>query len=510
MTVPVPAPPALLDSVRAAVLRRDYAMAENLLLGALEHERGAELRRVLAGIYRQTGRHESAESLLREILQSDPDDVVAALGLAHLCCEQGRSRSAASVLRACFDRDPHDPEAAIEASRLLIECDRTKDAAAIIATALTRASGDLRLHVRAAMLAMQSGDFEKAREHYLRVLDDPVQACEWHVPNGMAHAQRYKDVSHPDFTRFAELQRLPDLTVKARASLRFALGKANDDIGNYADSSRFFREANALACSSRQWTRKHWRRAISAISSRERTDPVGSGAATDFTPILIVGMPRSGTTLTAELLSKHPLVCNRGELPTLGLLMQHPLLSGALDTRALQKATEIYARHLRRDDSDPRWFIDKQPFNFRYVDVFLAMFPHARIVYCERSPRDTALSLWTQSFSDEIQGYSCDFADIAAVMQDTGRLVARWRTLYPEAIWCLRYESLVGDPEGTIGRLAGWLGLPELTFPVVASGSTNISTASLWQARQPVHSRSVGRWKQYVAYIPELLKFAVD
>lgn len=221
-------------------------------------------------------------------------------------------------------------------------------------------------------------------------------------------------------------------------------------------------------------------------------------------------MPRSGSTLAAKLLSRFPDVCNRGELPWLGMLMQHPAMAGTPKPETLREAAAIYEAHLLRDDSDARWFIDKQPFNFRYIDRFLAMFPHARIIHCTRSPRDVALSLWTQSFSDEILGFSCDFADIAVVMQDCDRLMARWTAQYPASIRTLRYEALVADPDAAINQISEWLGLPAAEDAAPSSSADNISTASLWQARQPVHQRSVARWQHYLPYVPELERFGVD
>ena len=138
----------------------------------------------------------------------------------------------------------------------------------------------------------------------------------------------------------------------------------------------------------------------------------------------------------------------------------------------------------------------------------LALFPNARIVHCTRGARDTALSLWVQSFSEDVQGYACDFADIALVMRDEERLMAHWSERYPEAIRALRYEDVAADPGRQIGELSQWLGLPTDTASSTDTAPEAIGTASLWQARQPVYTRSIGRWRHYAPYVPELEKFA--
>jgi tetratricopeptide (TPR) repeat protein len=500
---------SILDIARDAILRHDYVAAERLLLDGIKQTPSAELRRALAGVYRQTGRDGAAEGLLKNLLAIDPGDIATGFALATLYRDHGRLDAAGSTLRTALTNTPIDSGLAIEASRLFSECDCNQDALRVTEDALRLNPGEGRLHARAAMFCMQLGKFDEARQHYLQTLDDPVQACEWHVPAGLASAQHYVNADHPDFARFQDLLHKDGLSAKARASLNFAIGKAFDDIGDYDSASGFFRQANGLIHGLRQWNRKQWRRSVSGLMGT-RSAPPAPSPRSRTTPVLLVGMPRSGSTLAAKLLSRFPDVCNRGELPWLGMLMQHPAMAGTPKPETLREAAAIYEAHLLRDDSDARWFIDKQPFNFRYIDRFLAMFPHARIIHCTRSPRDVALSLWTQSFSDEILGFSCDFADIAVVMQDCDRLMARWTAQYPASIRTLRYEALVADPDAAINQISEWLGLPAAEDAAPSSSADNISTASLWQARQPVHQRSVARWQHYLPYVPELERFGVD
>lgn len=501
-----------LEQVRGCVLRGDHATAESLLSNALtDYPRSVELRRAQAGVCQQTQRNAQAESILRELLTDNPGDAAAAFLLARMLKVQGRMGGAATVIRGCFEHARHDAELAIQAIELLDDCDRKRDAFAIAEAAIDLHPDDPRLHAYAGMLALQLGDFERARRHDLFALEHSQQACEWHVPLGLSAAQRYADAAHPDFVRFNDCLRRADLGPKARSSLLFALGKAHDDIGDYARAAGYFREANALAHALTKWSRKHWRRAVEALLAARpighRLDP-----PIDFVPIFIVGVPRSGTTLVAERLSRHRQVCNRGESPWLALLASQTELTGDPDRNALQRAAATYIAQVRQDDAaNARWFIDKQPLNLRYLDLALALFPNAKIIHCRRNPRDTALSLWSQSFTEEVQGYAYDLADIALVMNDCDRLMARWSEMHAGSIRDLRYEQLVADPAAIIGELTAWLGLPALdALDTVERTSTSITTASLWQARQPVYTRSVGRWKSYMSYVPELLKFPAE
>jgi tetratricopeptide (TPR) repeat protein len=495
-----------LDQIRALILRGDRGGAQRMLgLALTEHPGSFELRRAQAGAHRLARRDEAAEAMLRELMVERPGDTGCAFALAELLIEQVRPRAARPVLRACFEsraQDTHQANPAIEQQE---EAARKADATVIADLAIAATPSDARLHAYAGMLRLQLGEFARAREHCLFALEHDPRACEWHVPQGLATAQRYTDPDHPDFALFASCLQRAGLSDRGRATLLFALGKAHDDVGNYASAADLFREANALARTLTRWSRKDWRRGVEARLASARSAG-REGTADDFVPIFIVGMPRSGTTLLAELLAGRAGVCNRGELPWIATLAGQAGLAGNPSAEALARGAAFYAVRARRDDaSDAHWFIDKQPLNFRYLDLMLALFPNAKIVHCARNPRDTALSLWMQPFREDVQGYACDFGDIATVMRDCERLMTHWQRLFPHAIRTVRYEELVAARDPTLSALAEWIGLPEARKD--PGESSSIGTASLWQARQPVYSSSVQRWQAYAELLPELSRF---
>ncbi|OZA90720.1 MAG: hypothetical protein B7X57_11025, partial [Erythrobacter sp. 34-65-8] len=284
------------------------------------------------------------------------------------------------------------------------------------------------------------------------------------IARGYAEMLRFGEALGAGRDTLAGLCGLGDLvlTCSSTSSRNFSLGKAYDDTGDYDKASRQFREGNAIRHRlARKWSRKHWRRSVEA---RLAAPPISTqlDATPGFTPIFIVGMPRSGTTLLAELLSRRAGVCNRGELATLHGLATSLELGGVPEREALQRAAAKYAQQSRQDDaSGARWFLDKQPLNFRYVDLALALFPDAKIIHCQRNPRDTALSLWMQCFLEDAQGYSYDFSDIALVMRDATRMMRRWHARHPTAIQSIRYEEMVVAPQTSMTALGEWLGLPD-------------------------------------------------
>lgn len=497
-----------LDSARMLVLRGDLVSAHATLTQALlEFPDSLELNRTLAGVLQQGKRFEEAERLLRSLMLQHPDDVASAFALARMLKELGHTAAAAQTLLPCFtlERNLGNTDLAISAIELLADCNRHRGAAAIVENALAVTPDDPRLHAYAGMLAVQLGEFERAHQHYLFALQREPLAYEWHVPIGLSSTLCYPEATHPDLALFRSGLQRTDLSDLARAELHFALGKAHDDLCDYAEAARHFLHGNRIRHRLTKWSRKTWRRTIDARLTSTR--PIQSATNTEgFTPVFIVGMPRTGTTLLAERLSRYPSVCNRGELPWLARLALDPGLNGRPGSSALQRAASHYAVQARQDDaSDSRWFLDKQPLNFRYIDLALAMFPDARVIHCQRNARDTALSIWMQCFLEEVQGYSYDFDDIAVVMRDEKRLMTHWRTLYPESVRGVQYEDLVANPSDVVDGLASWLGFPTRTGTAVSAPSTSpVTTASLWQVRQPIHSKSVGRWQNYAPYFPGL------
>lgn len=408
---------------RTGIARRHRSGACRVVCRARLHPDSIDLRFALAGILQQRGESAEAEALLHELLAQQPAHAAATFLLTGLLSRQGRMHAAAVAMRSLFAHARQDADTVIRAVEMLDDIQRTVDAAAICEAEIAAGSSDPRIHAYAGMLGIQLGQFERVRERYAFALAHSPQAVEWNIPIGLSSLQHYEDGSHPDFELFRGVLQQPGLSEKTRITTLFALGKAHDDIADHAQAAHYLRQANALAHAHSTWSRKRWRRLVEARLAA-RPLPFRLTAPGEWTPLFIVGVPRSGTTLLAELLARHPLVCNRGELGWLATVARQLEQAGAREPAAFEQAANTYAAQLRQDDSNAHWFIDKQPLNLLHIDLILTLWPNARIVHCRRNPRDTALSLWSQSFHDPAHDYAYDFADIAALIQGCERLHA--------------------------------------------------------------------------------------
>ncbi|MET0226543.1 MAG: sulfotransferase, partial [Dokdonella sp.] len=424
----VGSPSALwLEVGRTLALRSDTDTAARVFAAALaEHAEDIDLGLALAGMQWQQKQYSGAEAILQALLERHPTHAAAAFMLARLRKEQGRMLGAETALSGLFRHARQSSAVTIQAIELLDDCGRKRAAAEMCENAIAAGSRDPRLHAYAGMLQVQLGDFERSREHYLFALQHSAQAVDWEAANALASLQRYRDGEHADFALFRRLLERTDLSERARASVLFALAKAYDDLGDVAHAVDFFRRANALIAAATAWSRKHWRRAVEARLSAKGL-PRRTAENDDCIPIFIVGAPRSGTTLVAELLARSSVVCNRGELAWLPFFAQQMARAGKPDAVLLDQIAAAYLAQLRQDDSNARWFIDKQPLNFLHVDLIAALFPQARIIHCERNSRDTALSIWMQHFAGPENAFAYEFANIAVVLNDASRLVAHAR-----------------------------------------------------------------------------------
>ena len=461
----------------------------NASLIEMHYQSGNELR--------MAGRFAEAESEFRGVLAREPGHRDATYSLAFMLREQGRTGAAAQAVAAWWHKAQPDADDSLRAIGFLAECFAHGIAFDVAVAASQRWPNDARIAARAGDQALVLGRFDEAQTFLRTALAlDPNQSASW---LRLSHARRFTDAADTDiadFRRAADNERLTPIT---RICAGFALGKALDDIGDAEHAAAALRAANALTRASVAWDAASW---SSFVEHRLREKiPVASPAST-FEPIFVIGMPRTGTTLVSTLLDRLDGVCDRGELNWVpAIYAQLRDLNRLDDAQALRACADLIQTHMRRDDTPARFYVDKNPLNFAYVDFIVAMFPRARFVYCRRDVRDTTLSIWSQHFGHEGLAFAYDFASIAQVEKDHRRLMQQWRERFADRILDIDYETVVADRDAQLRRLAAFIGVPAKPD---ASVSHAVTTASVWQARQPVYSRSIGRWKSYAPYLPEL------
>jgi len=488
-----------------ALLRNGFAEpAAAVLAAALQVYPGtAELQYLRGNALRVAQRPDDAERDFRAALALAPAHRQAALSLAFMLREQGRIDAAGDVVLAQWRADHGNAQQTLELLEFLRGSGAHRQARALADAAQARWPTHAQIANIAADLALAFGDFDAARERFRRALGaDRAQTSAW---LRLSYCRRCSGPDDEDLQLLRAAWGDLSLAPAARTCAGFGLAKLLDDIDACEEAVGVLRAANALAQAQTPWRGSEWRALLDRqlyLPPLPALEPVAG-----LVPLFIVGMPRTGTTLVATRLARRADVRDRGELNWIASMFDHLAGQGALaDRGALQSVAALIARQMRRDDAPALCTIDKNPLNFRHLNLIAALFPNARIVHCRRAPRDTALSLWSQHFAHPDLAFAYDFAAIAEVLRDENRLIEHWRSALALPILDVDYEAMVADPPSQLARIEAFIDLPDAGAAADAPPSADevVTTASVWQARQPIHDRAVGRWRRYAPFVPEL------
>jgi tetratricopeptide (TPR) repeat protein len=322
---------------------------------------------------------------------------------------------------------------------------------------------------------------------------------------------RCRTVTSADKRLLQEMQAAlatPGLELGQRLRLHLAIGKAAEDLGDYALAMHHFDAADAVRRGAAAFDPAAFSIVVDRLIARctpeliARATELGSG---DATPVLIIGMPRSGTTLVEQIVSMHPEVGAGGELNFWN--QRGPAWSGsAADEDAfLAKAAADYLGVLRAIAPTAARVTDKMPFNFLWAGLIHVAFPRAIIIHCRRAAVDTALSIHQTHFHPSMP-FPTGGSELVAYFHSYQRLINHWRSVLPaDRFIDVDYEDLTRAPEPVIRRIIAACGVawhdaclrPE-------SNPRAVKTPSKWQTRQPIYGTSVARWRRYEPWLGSL------
>ena len=357
------------------------------------------------------------------------------------------------------------------------------------------------------------GRFEEARACFLRAIDRAPRLSGSFYD--VARCCRIGPEDHGLIERMRAALKSPALEPSQRARVHLALGKAADDLEDYEEAMRQFDAAETLRNGVVRFDLAAFELRVERMMRRLTPHAIARAASLvsdDPAPVLIVGLPRSGTTLVEQILSAHHQVAAGGELPfwnergggweqVNGTARSEDLLTAA----ALE-----YLRVLRRIAPQAARVTDKMPLNFQWAGLVHAALPRATIIHCRRSPIDTALSIHQTHFSQRMS-FPTGGAALVGYIRAYERLCAHWRrVLPPERFIEIDYEALVGDPEPVIRRMIAACGLEwDAACLRPERNSRAVRTASKWQARQPIYGTAVARWRAYEPWLGPLRQLIV-
>jgi Flp pilus assembly protein TadD len=396
---------------------------------------------------------------------------------------------------------------------LLIE-DRNQEAEQVLREMLVADPRNAMAYDLLGNLLSEFGRFEEARACFERAISiAPLLAGSYY------DLVRCRPVTKFDDGLLQGMQgalAMPGLEAGQRQRLHLAIGKAAEDLGDYALAMQHFDAADAVRRGSRSFDSAAFSIEIDRLIARCTAEWIARAHnldSSDRTPLLIIGMPRSGTTLVEQIVSMHPEVGAGGELHFWNErgAAWHRSVAAGNELPFLAGAAADYLGVLRTIAPKAARVTDKMPFNFLWAGLVHVAFPRAIIIHCRRDPIDTALSIHQTHFHPSLP-FPTGGAELVAYFRSYQRLIDHWRSVLPaDRFLEIDYEDLTRTPEPVTRRIIAACGLAWQDACLRPESNLRaVKTPSKWQTRQPIYRTSVARWRRYEPWLGPLRALVDD
>ncbi|MDX1549078.1 MAG: sulfotransferase [Lysobacter spongiicola] len=530
--------------VIALQARRMEAAAAHLQRASELLPRNPVLRCELGKVLAQTGQMEQALRCFEQAAEAAPDEVEPWLLIGVTAGRMGRTRDAVHALRKAHSlspsqpmvqrelaerlfeagdapgslplwthiakADPSDVHARLRLGETLSRLGMHRDAVSNYRDAVSTSPDVADLWLALGQALEDDGDRDGARRAYQTALD---LKTDWALPLSALLGLGQGDGSSQLVAQAQRLQAGAALGDADRALIGYELGKVLDSLGDHAAAFASWADANRArrrtAGPMDREALEQWVADALASSPAEAEGP-DFAAGEDESLVFIVGMPRSGTTLTEQIIAAHPLAIGCGELPDMALIAQRADAAGKppYPSGLLREWADSYMSSVRRhaEGTAKTRFVDKAPLNFFHLPLIASMFPRARVIWMRRDPRDIALSIYSQNFSPDAR-FATDLCDLGHYINAHVRLMRHWTKTLPISLLEMDYHSLAQEPETQARKLLEFIGLDWdercLDFHRSKRG---VQTPSRWQVKEPVHTRSLGRWHRHEGSLQPLIE----
>jgi Flp pilus assembly protein TadD len=504
--------PELQQRVRAietALQQQRVADAERDVVAALAlAPRHPEVLRLCGMIQGRRGRMQAAIQALQQAFAQRPDDALICNELGGAYERTGEHALARAAFQRASELAPQLPAIWFNLARRLQADGEIPPAIAALQRAVELQPRHFNARAALAEILRTQGRFTEAAEQYRGMLAiDPRTGSAWW---NLAQLKPLP-LTQADLKTMREVLRRADVASDDRIAIHFAIAMANEHAGDFSAAFAAMQSGHALAARAEPYDAVEFSGQLESIVQAFAPAPAPAAPAQGEEIIFIASLPRSGSTLTEQILASHSQVEGTSELHDLGRVitdecarLQRPFTEWARthappQWHALGQA--YLARTQRWRAQRPR-MTDKMPANWMYVGAILAMLPQARVVICRRDPLETCLACYRYIFAKH--PYTHDFAGLAAHWRDFDRAVRHWQMLHPEHVRVQVYEDLVADPEARIRDLLTFCGLPfEAACLDFHATERRVNTPSAAQVREPLR-RDTARADRYGALLDPL------
>ena len=487
----------------------DRAIALDPARANAHNNRGASLH--------QLKRHEEALASFDQAIALKPDYVNAYNNRGAALQQLNRPAKALVSFDRAIALKPDHASAHYNRGIALQKLNRFDEALASFDRAIALQPGYVHAQYNRGLVLINQGRMQEAEEMFRKALAmKPDYVEPWCA---LAGIRQFHDADGVEVTSMRTLLNLPDLATDDREKLYFALGKIYDDCCRYDEAFECYQQGNRLCNANVSYERDKivtFTNDIMSVFSRDFLARPFAFASDSRSPLFIVGMPRSGTTLAASIFSNHRSIATAGELSTIQDFavvlpaltetgIPYPLAAKQVGPDLATRLINDYEKRLRRDaGSGAPHVVDKHPLNFWHLGFITMLFPKARVIHCTRNALDTGLSNYFQRFS-ALYNYSFDLRNIGHYFCEYARLMEHWRQVLPLKMIEISYEDLISNTEPVVRQALDCLGL-EWDERCLAphTNPAPVVTASHWQVRQPIYRQSLERWRHYEKHLAPL------
>lgn len=462
-----------------------------------------------------------ASAIFVQIMRLKPDHLPSIERMGAIALELGNHETAINLFQAVIDRAPAYAIGYANLAHALKSANRADEARACFEKACMLKPGDEVSVVMMGRLALELGDSEKAGEYFLKAWklnpkDYPA------LGNYIMHVHKVRDESDEYFQALKkfrpEVDRNADLPRKMSYYQSFA--KALKDLGDADAEFECLQEAIRLKRASFPYDVNRDLKTFDEIKRVFTADMVKKfqpNAMESDAPVFVVGMPRSGSTLTDQILCSHKDIASIGEADILGpLIRKHLYIPGIpLPTKATAQrklnpvgiVREYLAAGRKMAAGTAPRFVDKSLMTYQWIGVLMAGLKNPKIIHIRRNPMDCCLSCYMTLFNDTNQPYTYDLRELGLVYRAYADMMNHWHEQFPGAILDVRYEALVEDTEGQTRRMLDYLGLPwDGNCLQFYKTERQVKTASITQVRSPIYKSSVEKWRKYEKHLGPLIE----
>ncbi len=515
----------------------------------------AEVHNNLGMVLRSSGKTSEAETSFRQAVRLKPGYAKAHNNLGLVLHDQAKFTEAEASLRQALKLNPDLAETHINLGMVLNSQGKIKEAIASYLLALKLRPDYAEAHYNLGIAYGDQGklsESENSLRQAIKLKPDYTEAYNnlgltLYSQGRMAEAEtcfRQALKLNPDSAKvykslsmfrkpaavddivigMEELYQRGDLPEEDRIDLGFALGKTFENLGEYDKSFGFIRDANQLKRRSYRYSIQEDQELLERIKNIFSADFFVSqqhAGNPDNTPIFIVGMPRSGTTLVEQIIASHPLVFGAGELlflPDIANKICSEAGAGKFPEGILQLgSTEFnkmaleYVAKIRNYSDSAQHITDKLPHNFLFVGLIRAILPAAKVIHCTRDPMDNCLSVYKTDFKEQLHRYAYDLVETGQYYNLYLDLMAHWEKVLPGYLYNISYEEMVADQEKQTRELLDFCGLAwDEACLAFHKTKRKVVTASVAQVRQPMNRDSVELWRRYEKQLAPLKEVIVQ